>query len=144
MIEGDGVDAVEAGKIVFVGSVVAVPADHVERAVIDWRRPQLTEKLGGDAEVAFAVFVSGNGGKEVARIGESVCTDGSEFRQAKRKTVVFADVAARLSFDIRTTRNLTPRGMTLISPGATSRMPSSVWRRRAPSCGTRRSSPSAV
>ena len=49
-------------------------------------------------EFAVAIFECGDGRFEVARIGEAVGADGSEFRQAKRQAVVFADVAAGLFF----------------------------------------------
>ena len=96
VVEGDGVDAVEARQVVLVRRVVAVPGDHVERRVIDERGPQAAEKLGGDVELAVAVFIGGHGRLEVARIGEAVGADGAELGQAERQAVVFADVAAGL------------------------------------------------
>ena len=144
MIERNGVDAVEEREIVFVGRVVAVPCDDIERRVIDEGAPQAAQEFGDDVELAVAIFEGGDGRFEIARIGEAVGADGAEFGQAERQAVVLADVAAGLACRASSTRNLTPRGMTQISPGATSRMPSSVWKRSAPSCGTISISPSAL
>ncbi len=96
MVEGDGVDAVEQRQVVLVGRVVAVPADHVERRVIDERGPEPAEKFRGDVELAIAIFIRGNGREEIARIGEAVGADGAQLRQAERQAVVLADVTARL------------------------------------------------
>ena len=96
MVEADGVDGVEAGHVVLVGRVVAVPGDDVERASDCSARPELAEELGDDFEVAVDVFVGGDGGEEVAGVGEAVGADGAEVGQAEGLAVVFADVAAGL------------------------------------------------
>ena len=119
-----------------------MPRDHVQRRVIDFRAPQPAQKLRNDLKFAVAILVGGSRVFEIARIGQTVGADGAEFGQSERQAVVFADVAASLLF-LSTTRNLTPRGITHISPGVASRMPSSVWKPSAPNCGTMSNSPSA-
>ena len=98
MVEADRADGVEAAQVVLVGRVVAVPGDHVERGVIERRRPQIGRRTSPrSSNVAVAVLVAGDRGEEVARIGEPVGTDRTEIRQAQRRAEVLAYVAARRS-----------------------------------------------
>ena len=94
VVEADGVDGVEAGHVVLVGRVVAVPGHDVDGGVVDAGGPELAEELGDDFEVAFAVFKGGDGVEEVAGVGEAVGADGAEVGEAEGLAVVFADVAA--------------------------------------------------
>ncbi len=129
VVEADGVDAVEAGEVVFAGRVVAVPGDDVEGRVVEVGGPEIALKFCDDLEGGVvAVVVGGMGGEEVAGVGEAVGADCAEFRQAEAGSVVFEEIAAGLwAFSSSSsTRNLMPRGTRAISPGARSRMPSSV------------------
>src|SRR5690606_41254308 len=78
----------------------AVPADHVQRAVVEGRGPQLTtvflNALGG----TIHVLEPGDRGLEIARISQAVGADGAEVRQAEGRTVVLADVAANGTIDL--------------------------------------------
>ena len=109
-------------QIVLVGRVVSMPCDDVERRVIDERRPEPAQKLRRDVKFAFAVF-EGRDGRFESRAGwPSRWRRWPEFRQAEGQAVVLADVSASL-LSTSSTRNLTPRGMTQISPGATRECP---------------------
>ena len=97
VVEADGVDAVEAGEIVFAGGVVAVPGDDVERRVVEVGGPEVAQELGDDLEGAVvAVVVGGVRSEEVAGVGEAVGADRAELRQAEAGAVVFEEVAAGL------------------------------------------------
>ncbi len=95
MVEADRIDRVEPPQIVLVGRVVAVPGDHVERRMVQSRRPQpaleFLDQLGG----AIDVLEGGHGRQEVARIGQAVGADRPQLRQAQQGAVVLADIAAR-------------------------------------------------
>ena len=97
MVEADGVDAVEAGEVVFAGGVVAVPGDDVERGVVEVGGPEIAEELGDDLEgAAVAVFEGGVWGEEVAGVGEAVGSDGAEVGEAEGLAVVLEEVASGL------------------------------------------------
>ncbi len=97
MVKADGVDAVEAGKVVFAGGVVAVPGDDVEGGVIEVGGPEIAEELGDDLEgAAVAVFEGGVRGEEVAGVGEAVGSDEAEVGEAEGLAVVLEEVAAGL------------------------------------------------
>src|SRR5579864_7673173 len=100
MIEAHRVDRVEAREVVFAWRVVAVPRDDVERRMIDRRAPQLTTELSDELERAFMLAVRGHGGEEIARVGEAVAADRAELGKAQQRTVVFADIAARMRVDV--------------------------------------------
>src|SRR5579871_962615 len=64
--------------------------------MIDDRGPEPAEEFRGDAEIAVAIFEGRDRRFEVARIGQAVRTDGSEFWEAEWEPVVLADVATDL------------------------------------------------
>src|SRR6185437_16596480 len=105
VVERNGIDAVEARKIVFVGRVFAVPRHHVKRRVIDLRLPQPAHELGDPAEIALAIFKRGSGSQKVARICQAVRADGPQLRQPEGLTVVLANIAARLRLNFRIWKN---------------------------------------
>jgi hypothetical protein len=79
VVEADGVDAVEAGKVILVGSVVAVPGDDVERGMVEVRSPKVSLKLGDDLEGGVVTVIVGSmRGQEVAAVGEAVCSNRAE------------------------------------------------------------------
>src|SRR6185369_414067 len=80
MVEADAINAVEPGQVVLVGRVVAVPGDDIERRMIVFGFPKVSEKLGDYPEVAFAVLVASDWRKKVTGIGEAVGADGTEIR----------------------------------------------------------------
>src|SRR5579875_2816730 len=96
-VVADRADGGEAAQIVAVGGVAAVPRHHVERRMVDRRRPQGALELRDQLEFAFDVLVRRGRRLEVARIGEAVGADRPQFRQPQRRTEVLADVAARRS-----------------------------------------------
>ena len=100
VIEAYGVDGVEAGEVVLVWSVVAVPGDDVERRVVEVGCPEVSEEFCYDLEVCVvAVFVGGVRGLEVAGVGETVCSDGAEIGEAEGLAVVFEEVASGFPFE---------------------------------------------
>ena len=143
MVEQERPDGREAPQIVFVGRVIAVPGDDVERGMIEFRRPERTAPFHMQQGLGVALLVMGDRREEVARIGEAVRADRSALGQRQRATVVFAQITCAKP-SISSTRNFTPRGTMAISPGAASMIPNSVASLIAPSCGTNSNSPSAL
>ena len=60
MVETDRTNRIEAAQIVFVGRVIAVPSDHIERRMIDCRRPQVAGEFRDQFEAALAIFIPGH------------------------------------------------------------------------------------
>src|SRR6185437_3713778 len=100
-------DGVEAAQVVLAWGIVAVPGDHIERRMIEPRRPQLAAEFGDELDVSGAILVPGDWSLKVAWIGEPVRADGAEVGQAHRRAEAFADVASRL-----TVRELDPEAQT--------------------------------
>src|SRR5690349_18783264 len=73
-----------------------MPGDHVERRMIVFALPQIALKLANHTHRLLDVFIGSHGRLEVARVRQSVCTNGPEFRKPKTLAVVLADIAARL------------------------------------------------
>ncbi|MNS89852.1 hypothetical protein D3C72_1238770 [compost metagenome] len=76
-----------------------MPADHVQRAVAKGRGPQQAAVFLHALGRAIHVLEPGDGGLEVARIGQTVGADGTEVRQAERAAVILADIAAHRTVD---------------------------------------------
>lgn len=67
MVEGDGVYAVEEREVVAVWCIVAVPADHVERAVVLSGNEQPPQELVHDRVLAVLRAISRlNEGKRIS------------------------------------------------------------------------------
>src|SRR5262245_16573275 len=71
------------------------------------RGPELTEEFRDELEVALAVLVPRNGCAEIARVCETVGSDGSEVRQLERRAQVLGDITACLAV-----RQLNPKPQT--------------------------------
>ena len=72
MIEAHGVDAIEIRQIVLVGHVVPMPGNHVQRRVIDRRRPESSLELGHNPVIALSIFKRRYRSQKVARIRQTV------------------------------------------------------------------------
>ena len=132
MVEADRADRVEAREVVLVRRVVAVPRDDVERRVVDRGRPQVALELGHQLELAFAVLEPRVRRQEVARIGEAVAADRRRDRAAAAARRSSRTRSRARRYPSSSTRKRTPRGITAISCGATSRRPSSVSETQRP------------
>ena len=58
------------------------------------RTPELTPEPGQQLELAFAIFVGGDRGAEVPRVGQTIRADYAKVGQLEERTEVFADIAA--------------------------------------------------
>src|SRR5689334_18786421 len=123
MIERDRTNCVESTQIISVGSVVAVPRDHVERRMVRLARPQIPAKFRNDLHRSFAVYVPGDRRLEVAWIGQSVRPDRPQIGQPKLRAIILTNVPAGITVG-NSTRNFSPRGRHAISPGPISTTPS--------------------
>ena len=74
VVEGDGIDDHEVLEVVLVRRVVAVPGDHVERAVILSGLEQTSLIFVDDFIVDVDVFEPGRWRLEISRIGQTVGT----------------------------------------------------------------------
>src|SRR3984885_9074157 len=95
MVKRDRVDAVESREIVLVRRVIPMPRNHIEGRMIDGRRPESPHEFRCDVKFAFTVFERSSRGLEVAGIRQSIRPNGTEFREAKRKAIILANIAAR-------------------------------------------------
>src|SRR5882724_194529 len=94
MIEEDGSDGRIPSEVVFVGSVIAVPSDDVERRVPDGRGPKRPSPFHVQSGRCVLVLVGGDGREEIALIGETIRSDRPALREGERPAVVLAHVAA--------------------------------------------------
>src|SRR5882724_9812979 len=94
MIEEDGSDGRIPSEVVFVGSVIAVPSDDVERRVPDVRGPQRPSPFHVKSGRRVLILVRGDRRQEIALIGETIGSDRPALREGERSAVVLAHVAA--------------------------------------------------
>jgi hypothetical protein len=95
VVEGYAADGVEAPEVVLVRVVQAVPGDDVKGRVALLRRVQVACKLAEHGPRRRRVLVKGgDGGLEVARVGEAVGPNGAEFGELEMPLVQLEDVAA--------------------------------------------------
>lgn len=96
MVVGDGANGTEAGEVIFVGVVEAMPGDDVEGSVRLGSRKEATSKFREESVSCLArVFNKRrSGGLEVAGISQAIGPDGTKFRELKVVLVEFEDVAA--------------------------------------------------
>ena len=94
MVEQNGADRREPPEIVFVGSVIAVPGDDVERRTRDLGpikfAPPFHEQGGG----LIPVLVGGNRCEKIPGIGEAIGPDRTAIGQGEGTAVVFAHIGA--------------------------------------------------
>lgn len=105
MVVEDAAQDGEAGEVVFVGVVGAVPAGDVEGGVVlgagpegggeaGDERPVRGSFVGGGDGVLELAVVDGGGDLEVALVGEGAGADGAEFGEAEVALEELADVPA--------------------------------------------------
>ncbi|MPL83872.1 hypothetical protein SDC9_29831 [bioreactor metagenome] len=94
MVEQDRTHRAVGAQIVFVGAVIAVPGDDVERAVIDPGLVEAAAPLDDHARTRLAVLEGGDGAFEVARVGEAVRADRAAAGQVELLAVILAHEAA--------------------------------------------------
>ena len=95
MVIADRTDGVEAAQIVFVRRIVAMPADHVQRRMIDACRPKMALEFRDQFEIAFDVFVSRDRREEIAGVGQAIRPNRPEVGQPEHRAKVFANVTTR-------------------------------------------------
>jgi hypothetical protein len=80
MVERDRTDDIESAKIILERVVVAVPGDNIEGGVVLSCREESVVEFTVKLVLAFLLFVveSGNGGLEIACIGQTVGSNGAQ------------------------------------------------------------------
>src|SRR6056297_874557 len=78
MIIGHRAHAAEIVQVVFKRSIVAMPCHHVERGSRQGCLEKLSPKFVEEPERPLQVLEGGNGVLKVARVGQTVCTQGTE------------------------------------------------------------------
>ena len=96
VIEAHRVDRHEAREIVLVRRVAAVPGHHVERRAAPLGGPQPAHELVDHLALRVLVLERRHRREEVARLREALRADQPQLRQAERRAVVLAQIAARL------------------------------------------------
>ena len=94
MVEADRPHHVVPGEVVLVGGVIAVPADDVERGVIEFDHEEPPVEFHIQLTGLFCVLEGGDRVEEVAGIGKAVGPDRAPFGDLEVGAVVFTDVAA--------------------------------------------------
>lgn len=97
MIVGDGTNGAEAGEVVFIRVVEAMPGDDVEGRVCLGGRKEATSKFRQESVRGRARGVFSKrrrGGLKVTGIGQAIGPDGTKFGQLEVILVEFEDVAA--------------------------------------------------
>jgi len=96
MVEQDRADRRVGSQVVFVGRIIAVPCDHVERTVSDFGNIEAAAPFDVHPAGRFLVFIRRRRSLEVARIGKAVCADRAAARQGELGAVILADITPRL------------------------------------------------
>ncbi len=99
VVERYRADRREPAELIFVGIVIAVPGDDVERRVPDLRAMQLPSPLHDERARGLAILVGGHGREKVALVGETICPDRASPRQPEGRTIILTDIAARRPLD---------------------------------------------
>ena len=96
VVEGDGTYRVEASEVVFVGVVGTVPGDNIEGRMILCCGKEVPREFGEDGVGGLSAVIfceGGDWGLEVARVRETVGSDGPKFGEIEVALVQFEDVA---------------------------------------------------
>src|SRR3954469_21703564 len=110
MIERDRADRVETAQVVTIRSVVPMPRDDVQRRMIGLASPKVSAEFCDDLAFLVAVLVPRNRDLKIARIRESIRSDGTEVGQPELHAVVLTDIAAgvavrKFDSEFQSTRN---------------------------------------
>ena len=97
MIVADRAHRIEAPQVVLIRHVVSAPGNHVERRMIDGRRPEPPHELCQQLARLVPILVMRDGRQEVAFAGQPVGTDRPQVRQAQRSAEVLTDIASCLA-----------------------------------------------
>src|SRR5690606_10378710 len=97
VIEADAAQRVEAAQVVFVGRIVAMPGNHVERRMIHVGLPQKPAELRNELEAADQVFVGCPRRHEITWVGQAVRAYRPQIRQLEQSAEILADVASRFA-----------------------------------------------
>src|SRR5258706_2307388 len=95
MIKQDWADGRVFAQIVLVRGIVSVPSDHIERRMIEIRRPQRAAPFNKHSGRSVSILVRRYRSEEVAWIGETVGSDRPAFRQGEGASIVLAKISAR-------------------------------------------------
>ncbi len=143
MVEQDRTDGRKRRQIIFVGRVVAVPRNNVERRMAKFGDMELAAPFDDQPARRLLLLEPCDRRLEVARIGKAVRADRSAVGHGELGAVILADVAPRRLVDQFDLEHQAAR-QHAISPGASSITPISVTKCSRPTCGTISSSPSAL
>ena len=97
-----------------------MPCDDIQRRMIDLGLPQSPRNLATMRKSPSRSSKAATGARKSRGFARPLAPIGAEIGKPKWRAIVLADVAAGGPIRARSTRNLMPRGMTQISPGATS------------------------
>ena len=144
MVEADRADRVEAREIVFVGRVIAVPGDDVERRMVELGRPEIAHRISAPPRPgASRSSKAATGVRKSRGLARPLAPIGPSSGRRKHGAVILADIAARRAVEQLDAEAGRRAGSPRSRPARPSSTPSSVASRSRPCCGTISSSPSA-
>ena len=72
MVIGDSIDRAEICQVIFVGSIIAVPGNHIEGRKLLLSFKKLAIKLNNHSVAVFSVLESSNRALKVSRIRQAI------------------------------------------------------------------------
>src|SRR5580704_15736030 len=95
VIEQNCADRREGPQVVFVGHVIAVPGDDVERRMAGFGQMEAAAPFYHETAGRFLLLEACDRGLEVAWVGEAIGTDRPARGQGESRAIILADISAR-------------------------------------------------
>ena len=92
VVKANRADRVVQVEVIFVGSIVALPSHHIERAVVLGVAEKFASEFAPDRPFRRIIFVPTHGELELPRSGKSVCSDGSKVWDLEMRFIYFTQV----------------------------------------------------
>src|SRR5437868_10440584 len=92
MIKTDRVDGIELTKIIFIGDIITVPGNNVQRRVVHFGTPPLIRKFSDQFEFSINIFKSSVRSQKMTPMRQPIGTDRSQLRKTKRGAKIFSYV----------------------------------------------------
>lgn len=101
MVDRDGANVDKLRKVIFVRHVVTMPCDYIERTMVLLALEELAPKLVDDIPwVVISHSIACYRVEEIASVGQSVGTEGAEFRELKAGTIDLKNVTSGRTFNL--------------------------------------------
>lgn len=74
VVIGHSIDRAKTCQVIFVGSIIAMPGNHIEGGEVLPSRKKKAVELDCHSEADLCVFKGSNGGLKITGIGQSICS----------------------------------------------------------------------